>query len=96
MSSDGEHDVIDKFCPSVGDPYGEYESQFNGSKTPEKTFYPGRLAIDSSGDIYVVDYNTGFVDEFNKSGTYLGHITGSENPGGIDRCPRTRHRPLER
>ena len=80
--SDGEHDVIDKFCPSVGDPYGEYESQFNGSKTPEKTFYPGRLAIDSSGDIYVVDYNTGFVDEFNKSGTYLGHITGSETPAG--------------
>ena len=55
-----------------------YISQFNGSATFATSMEPRSLAVNSSGDVYVGDYQNGVVDEFNASGTtVLAEFNGS-------------------
>ncbi|HEY5194650.1 MAG TPA: hypothetical protein VIJ39_12360 [Solirubrobacteraceae bacterium] len=78
----------DEITGSPADPTtGGLEEPFG----PETTKAPGSVAIDTSGDIYVVDarYNSvgqpekprGAVLEFDPEGAFMRAFTGEENPG---------------
>src|SRR5665213_2527140 len=54
-------------APALAATNNVYSSQFNGSLTLAGSFAPSALAVNSSGDVYVADYNV--VDEFNPEGT---------------------------
>jgi hypothetical protein len=76
---DTEHDVVDEFGPSgTGVPLAE----FHGSETVEKTFDTdtnGNIAVNSSGDLYVISASHTVVVEFNPSGTaVLGEFNGGK------------------
>jgi hypothetical protein len=79
---DAEHDVVDEFGPSgTGVPLAE----FHGSETVEKTFDTetnGNIAVNSSGDLYVIGASHTVVDEFNPSGTaVLKEFNGDKTAG---------------
>src|SRR5665213_1096317 len=64
-------------APALAATNNVYSSQFNGSLTLAGSFAPSALAVNSSGDVYVADYNV--VDEFNPEGTaVLAEFPGSE------------------
>jgi hypothetical protein len=55
-----------------------YKAQFNGKGTAGRTFYPGGLAFNPSGDVFIDDLEFGLVDEF-------GPITSTE-PAPLKEC----------
>lgn len=54
----------------------QYQSQITGFSEPDQIANCG-------GDVYVSDLESEVVDEYNSSGTYIGHITGAA-AGGFD------------
>ena len=68
-------EVVDEFSPT-----GAYLAQFNGSKTPAKSWLPEALAVNASGDVYVSDALHDVVDEFEPNGTYMTQVTGAGTP----------------
>jgi sugar lactone lactonase YvrE len=45
--------------------------------------FPQQVAVDSSGNVYIADYNNGRLKKHNSSGTYVGSITGLSTPTGV-------------
>jgi hypothetical protein len=81
--ADGANRVVDEFEPVGGNKF-KLIAEFNGSAIPEDfSFYPEALAVDASGDVYVVDGEHRVVDEFSASGKYLSTFNGSETPDGL-------------
>jgi hypothetical protein len=80
------HNVVDEFSPS---PSGEPVplAEFNGGKTLAKSFSPEAIAVNGSGDVYVVDgAPPNVVDEFGPPATGksepipLAELSGSTTP----------------
>ncbi|MGH2864523.1 MAG: NHL repeat-containing protein [Solirubrobacteraceae bacterium] len=72
--ADGEDEVVDKFNAA-----GEYQSQLTGLSRP------GAVAVDSSGDVYVVvspEEAGDQIIEFNSAGSEVRQFTGASVPGG--------------
>lgn len=60
---------------------GALQLRVTGSETPQGSFLPGALAVDYSGNLYVMDGRGGVVDEFTSSGKYLGQFSVPRNSG---------------
>jgi hypothetical protein len=56
-------------APALAATSNAYQSQFNGSLTAATSFSPHGLAVNKSGDVYVVDSAHKVVDELGPSGT---------------------------
>ncbi len=56
-------------APSFAVINNAYRSQFNGRETAAEVFYPGALAFNGSGDVFVADSEDDVVDEFAASGS---------------------------
>jgi len=82
-SQEGSSSTIDVFEPTV---LGEYSfvHEIVGRSSTQTLNGAFDLAVDSgNGEIYVTeDYYPTVIDEFSSTGAYLGHITGSDSPGG--------------
>ena len=79
---DAEHQVVYEFGPSgTGTPLAE----FKASATSEKSFDTetnGNIAVNSSGDLYVIGASHTVVDEFNPNGTaLLAEFNGNKTAG---------------
>jgi len=80
VAGGGEHEVIDRFKLS-GLEY-KYEGQVNGE--PPRFIEPIGAATDSSGDVYVSDFGTHEVREFQPASTMeIARFGIGENPQGI-------------
>jgi hypothetical protein len=52
---------------------GDFQFELTGSETPQKSFAPGGLAVDSSGYLYVLDRG-GWIDKFEPTGEYVSQF----------------------
>ncbi|HUN79753.1 MAG TPA: hypothetical protein VMU32_12575 [Solirubrobacteraceae bacterium] len=70
----------------VSAPFSASASYVSGAKltgTPEGPFgRPTGIAVDSAGDLYVLDSGKDVVDEFEASGLFLAQISGLSTPSG--------------
>lgn len=89
--TDAEHGVVDRFndegefiCQITAKlPVSSEEKEHEcngaaGSETPQGSFTPAGVAVDSSGDLYVSDLAHGVVDEFGPEGKYMRQIQSLE------------------
>lgn len=56
------------------DAAGNFQFQLTGSETPQGSFAPSSIAVNSSGDLYVIDGEHEVIDEFDSSGKYLSQF----------------------
>ncbi len=68
-----ENGVVYRF-----DSLGKLLSQVSGSATPAGSFTPVGVAVDPSGNLFVVDIAGSVVDKFDPAGGYTGQIISSE------------------
>jgi hypothetical protein len=83
---DREHEMgrqaVDEFSSS-----GAFVMQVTGENIPASAVVGGRfrepwgVAVDSSGDVYVVDRKGSALDEFNSSGEFVAQLIGGDVPG---------------
>jgi DNA-binding beta-propeller fold protein YncE len=59
-----------------------YVQSFSGAGIGNGTFLPQGLAVDSAGNVEVVDYNNATIDKFSSTGTFLGDFGSSGNGNG--------------
>src|SRR6185312_6833469 len=67
-------------------PFSESASYISGAQltgTPEGPFgEPWGVAVDSAGNLYVLDRGRGVVDEFDSTGRFVGDVNGNGTQGG--------------
>jgi hypothetical protein len=92
---DVRHDIVDRFSES-----GHYICQITGtitpspsecngaggSATPNGSFEPTGVAVDSTGNVYVSDRVHDVIDQFGPAGAYVSQISGANitTPGALE------------
>lgn len=94
--ADLKHDVVDRFdesgkylCQITGTPKPSASecNGISGSETPNSGFQPTGVAVDeSTGTVYVVDFEHKVIDKFSQAGAFIGQIADSHltRPNSID------------
>jgi hypothetical protein len=82
--ADTGNGVLDEFEPEAGGKY-KYLTQLAESSIPladkgNGSFGPGRVTVDSLGNVWVTDTANGVVDEFNSSGVFVSQLSESSIP----------------